>query len=69
MGKRPMMPPSKKRGASPMEMVSAWSVMYETIRMELVERGLAPDEAAKTAAYVAATLAKEIEIGNDTRKH
>ena len=52
-----------------MEMVSAWSVMYETIRMELVERGLAPDEAAKTAAYVAATLAKEIEIGNDTRKH
>lgn len=52
-----------------MEMVSAWSVMYETIRMELVERGLASDEAAKTAAYVAATLAKEIEIGNDTRKH
>ena len=63
------MPPSRKRSATPMEIVAAWAQIYHTIFSELIDRKLPEEEAAKTAAYVAATLVKEIEVGNDTRKH
>jgi hypothetical protein len=52
-----------------MDIVSGWAQIYETIRSELQDRGVEQPEAAKVAAYVAASLVKEIDLGNNTREH
>ena len=63
------LPPKPKRRISPMDIVSGWAQIYETIRSELQDRGVEQPEAAKVAAYVAASLVKEIDLGNNTRDH
>jgi hypothetical protein len=63
------LPPKPKRRVGPLEIVSGWSQIYETIRAELQDRGVEQQEAAKVAAYVAASLVKEIDLGNNTREH
>jgi len=52
-----------------MDIVSGWAQIYETIRSELQDRGVEQPEAAKVAAYVAASLVKEIDLGNNPREH
>ena len=70
MGKRPMsLPPKPKRRIGPLEIVSGWAQIYETIRAELQAQGVEQSEAAKVAAYVAASLVKEADLGNHTREH
>lgn len=63
------LPARPKKRISPLEIVAGWSQIYETIRSELQDRGVEQQEAAKVAAYVAASLVKEIDLGNNTREH
>jgi hypothetical protein len=54
---------------SPYEITSAWGICFDIVLGELLSRGLPEEKAKEIAAYIAASLAKEIEIGDQSRKH
>jgi hypothetical protein len=62
-------PAPRRRRMSPYEITSAWGICFDIVLGELLSRGLPEEKAKEIAAYIAASLAKEIEIGDQSRKH
>jgi hypothetical protein len=62
-------PAPRRKRFTPSEITSAWGFCYEIVLDELISRGLAEEKAKEIAAYVAATLVRETEIGDQSRRN
>ncbi len=62
-------PAPRRKRFTPAEITSAWGFCFDMVLEELINRGLHPDKAKEVAAYVAATLVRETEVGNQSRDH
>jgi hypothetical protein len=62
-------PAPRRKRFTPAEITSAWGFCYEVVLDELISRGLAEEKAKEIAAYVAATLVRETEIGDQSRRN
>lgn len=62
-------PAPRRRRMSPHEITAAWGFCFDVVLSELLTRGLPEEKAKEIAAYIAASLAKEIEVGDQSRKH
>lgn len=62
-------PAPRRKRFTPAEITSAWGFCYEIVLDELMSRGLGEEKAKEIAAYVAATLVRETEIGDQSRRN
>jgi hypothetical protein len=62
-------PAPRRKRFTPAEITSAWGFCYEIVLEELISRGLTEEKAKEIAAYVAATLVRETEIGDQSRRN
>jgi hypothetical protein len=62
-------PAPRRKRFTPAEITSAWGFCYEIVLDELISRGLTEEKAKEIAAYVAATLVRETEIGDQSRRN
>jgi len=62
-------PAPRRKRFTPAEITSAWGFCYEIVPDELISRGLTEEKAKEIAAYVAATLVRETEIGDQSRRN